>query len=688
MTLTILFANPSVANGQEGLPPIDVGDEWVFFETWKQEGKSLLLEVTVTVLRTEGFRGYQAYVLEYKAVNSQKDRLVYTFTQWLTADWLELKEVWEWKPANITDAYVSTPPLRLLQAPLTVGKRWVLDSTVEVTTTNETSTTQTIVKSEGVERVVTSVVDVEPPAGKFSAFLIEQRHNGKLESRSWIGFEAVWPPLALNVMMTVKYEAYLSNVTISGELHYWSRAPGLERLRVASIEFRRIIDVAVTIGSILIASGYALYRFRILPRLISYTIQRVTRHPQLRRPRYNLLKPMSYLALIIGVILTLSGYQLYRLSFSDLSPPIFWPVFLELSAQTIRWGAGVSALGLVPLVFMRVRFSPTFLALSTSAGIWLISINFYFQFLGDALAAVGIEYSFWLHQTQVGVGLGLLAGGTLAYISVWKDWETLSTNNTKVFDYSVVGSTIVAIPFAFTPYGYNVALRIVGIGAVTWAIWHFAAYRLAAIWVARAAGTRARTGSQYVFYLGREEAKVPFKASGIFRRSVLPLAMAFGIIPPIISLANLVPSKSAVDLLEGALQYGATMVNVAWFVVPTVTIFAGPLKWILEESRIGRYDTLTHAFEKVSVGRLIEELIGVGSLLSLLVFSYEAGRTPELTLLLMFLIVVTLLPTSLLATTLYVRLSMSGHLGAFVERLRGMGISITRMETADSATRP
>jgi len=173
---------------------------------------------------------------------------------------------------------------------------------------------------------------------------------------------------------------------------------------------------------------------------------------------------------------------------------------------------------------------------------------------------------------------------------------------------------------------------------------------------------------------------VPFKASGVFRRSIIHLQMAFGIIPLMIKLLNITPKGTGdIDL---ALQISATMVRVAWFVIPTIIFVAGPLKWIFEESGVRRCDRLTRAYKDLSLG-LFEEFVGIGSLISLLEFSYEAsGRIIEITILLAFLIVITLLPITLLATALYIRMSINRHIVGFIEYLRQLGMDVVPVDTA------
>jgi len=220
-----------------------------------------------------------------------------------------------------------------------------------------------------------------------------------------------------------------------------------------------------------------------------------------------------------------------------------------------------------------------------------------FKLLGYILTLEGTQYFFWLLMftdlIQWGIGPGLVAGGVLTYLLVSKDWGTISGKNTRVFDYTVVGTTVFAIAFAFTP---EVAIRILGLAAFTWIVWQFVTPKLVAVWVAGVTSDqRAKTSSRYLFYVEPRK-PVLFKASGVFRRSILPLQMAFGIIPLIIKLLNLAPSKATGDI-DLALQISATLVRVAWFVIPTIIFVAGPLKWIFEESGVRRCDRLTRAYK-------------------------------------------------------------------------------------------
>jgi len=382
---------------------------------------------------------------------------------------------------------------------------------------------------------------------------------------------------------------------------------------------------------------------------------------------------------MIGIIMIFFNILIYF--FVSNSPLIFSRVLLNISEgySLKEWCALFLSLGLTPLIFVKLRHSPVFLAASSAAGILMILATL--KLIGYILTLQGTQYFFWLLMStdviEWGIGPGLVAGGILTYLLVSKDWETISGRNTRVFDYTIVGVTVFATAFAFSS---PVAIRIFGIAAFTWIVWQFVTPKLVAVWVAGATrDQRAKTSSRYIFYM-EPRRPVPFKASGVFRRSILPLQMAFGIIPLIIKLLNITPKGTGdIDL---ALQISATMVRVAWFVIPTIIFVAGPLKWIFEESGVRRCDRLTRAYKDLSLG-LFEEFVGIGSLISLLEFSYEAsGRIIEITILLAFLIVITLLPITLLATALYVRMSINRHIVGFIEYLRQLDMEVVPVGTA------
>ncbi|MBS7623049.1 hypothetical protein KEJ39_05165 [Candidatus Bathyarchaeota archaeon] len=260
---------------------------------------------------------------------------------------------------------------------------------------------------------------------------------------------------------------------------------------------------------------------------------------------------------------------------------------------------------------------------------------------------------------------------------VSKDWKELSGRNTRVFDYAVVAATALGIAFAFSP---EVTSRILGLAAFTWIVWQYVTPKLVAVWVAGATQEqRMRTMSRYIFYV-EQRGPIQFTAGGVFRRSILPLQMAFGVIPLIIKLFNITPKATGdIDL---ALQTSAVMVRMAWFVIPTVIFVVGPLKWIFDESGVRRCDRLTRAYKDLSLG-LFEEFVGVGSLIFLLEFSYEtSGRVLEVTALLAFLIVITLLPITLLSTALYIRLSFNRHIKGFIDRLKQLGMEVVPVDLA------
>ena len=528
VNLSILLVKTMPVSGRESLPPINVGDEWVFYEVWEPtKNKSIPLVVTVTVQKTERFRGYEAYVIEYRAASSVSGSLVYTLTRWITADWLELKQVSSYVASgNVTSTLIPTPAMKLFEAPLEVGKSWSLDTVLEVSTTNESRTTQTTVRYDGIRCAVTSIADVEVISGHFRAYLIEQRRSGVLQSRRWVSFEAESSPLILGVSSVVKYEEYYQDkVTVTGELvSYKSKAVGEDNLRVANFGFNTIFGVTFTV-----VVAYAVY-----------TIQKLVRYPQLRRPRHNLLKPAGYLFLMIGIIMIFFNILIYF--FVSNSPLIFSRVLLNISEgySLKEWCALFLSLGLTPLIFVKLRHSPVFLAASSAAGILMILATL--KLIGYILTLQGTQYFFWLLMStdviEWGIGPGLVAGGILTYLLVSKDWETISGRNTKVFDYTIVGTAVFATAFAFSS---PVAIRIFGIAAFTWIVWQFVTPKLVAVWVAGATrDQRAKTSSRYIFYV-EPRRPVPFKASGVFRRSILPLQMAFGIIPLMIKLLNITP---------------------------------------------------------------------------------------------------------------------------------------------------
>jgi hypothetical protein len=665
--LSILLVKTIPVSGKESLPPINVGDEWVFYEVWEPtKNKSIPLVVTVTVQKTERFRGYEAYVIDYRAESSISGGLVYTLTRWITADWLELKQVSSFVASgNVTSTLIPNPAMKLIEAPLEVGKSWSLDTVLEVSTTNESRTTQNTVRYDGIRCTVTSIADVEVISGHFRAYLIEQRHSDVLQSRRWVSFETESPPLILAVSSIVKYEEYSQDkVTMTGELvSYRSKAVGADNLRIANFEFNTIFGVAF-----IVVVAYAVY-----------TIQKLVRHPQLRRSRHNLLKPVGYLFLMIGTILTFFIILIYFLVFN--SPLIISAVLLNiLEGYSLKeWSALFLSLGLTPLIFVKLRYNPVFLAASSAVGILMILATL--KLIGYILTLQGTQYFFWLLMStdiiEWGIGPGLVAGGVLTYLLVSKDWETISGKNTRVFDYTVVGTTIFATAFAFSS---AVTIRIFGLAAFTWIVWQFVTPKLVAVWVAGiTSDQRAKTSSRYIFY--KEPRKpIPFKASGVFRRSILPLQMAFGTIPMMIKLLNLAPK--ALGDIDSAFQIAGTLVRIAWFVIPTIIFVAGPLEWIFEESGIRRCDRLTRAYNDLSLG-LFEEFVGIGSLISLLDFSYDASnKNIEMTILLAFLIVIVLLPITLLATALYVRISINKHIIGFIECLRQLGMEVVTVDTA------
>ncbi|MEM3501842.1 MAG: hypothetical protein QXH16_05535 [Candidatus Bathyarchaeia archaeon] len=664
LSINIIFTQFQPVSGDGDLPPLNIGDESVYIETWKfKDGTAVIFGVTSKVQRTEQIRGHQAYLIEYTAREPSSGRLVYFIRRWVTGDWLLLMQTTNILAAgNVTYVETSTPPVRLLASPLRVGETWGQVATWNLTKINGTISSQGLVEYSNVECYVTSSEVLEFNSGKFHTVIVEQRRDGVLQSRSWVGLRVEGPLISLDMRTVVKYEDYsMMDHTVTGELvSHRSVTVGEEDIRLVGLSFVQILEV---VSLVVLAGAF-------------YKISRFVKRPRSFEATWNLLDPVGFTLMLAGLTVTALTLLTYSLIYTS-NPTISFVLINVLTRYSLlEWSAFLLCSGSVPLIFRRLGFSPRFLAVSTTAGIWILFSTI--KLLNSILNLQGSEYFYWLiifiDIVQSGVGPGLIVGGVLSCIFVVRDWEVLSKKDTKTFDYLVVASTVAAITFIFN---FEVASRILGLGIFTWVVWSLVSPKLSAYWVAGVTSRRrVETAARYIFYL-EDRGKIPFKFSGVFRRSILPLQMSFGTIPLIVKVFNPIPVRGGGEFIDVAMQNSAVMVRLAWFVVPTVIFFAGPLKWMMEESGVRRCDKRTNAFDDLSLG-LFEEFVGVGSIISLLDYTYDAtSRDIGLTILMAMLIVVTLLPITLLATALYVRISINRHTSDFIESLRALGLTVT-----------
>ncbi|MEM3381228.1 MAG: hypothetical protein QXQ11_03610 [Candidatus Bathyarchaeia archaeon] len=93
LSINIIFTQFQPVSGDGDLPPLNIGDESVYIETWKfKDGTAVIFGVTSKVQRTEQIRGHQAYLIEYTAREPSSGRLVYFIRRWVTGDWLLLMQ--------------------------------------------------------------------------------------------------------------------------------------------------------------------------------------------------------------------------------------------------------------------------------------------------------------------------------------------------------------------------------------------------------------------------------------------------------------------------------------------------------------------------------------------------------------------------------------------------------------------
>ncbi|MBS7623048.1 hypothetical protein KEJ39_05160 [Candidatus Bathyarchaeota archaeon] len=344
--LCLMLVAVTQASGIRSLPQINPGDEWVFYEVWeKAEGRSTPLVVTATVQGLERLSGYEAYVIEYRAVTSSTGSPVYVLTRWITADWLELKEALTIiGPRNLTSTRIPTQPVKLLETPLEVGRSWHIDTVLEVSTTIGAETNRTTLEYGGIECAVTSIVDLEVISGSYRTYLVEQRQGGVLQSRRWISIEAAEAPLILDMQSIVKYEEYSQDrAAVTGELaDYKSRSMGTDSLRLAGLGLKNVFSIAAAA-----VVGYGTYIF-----------QGFVKDPQRRRPRHRLLEPLGCFFLAIGLVFVVFSGLIYYLAFS--SSLVISRVLVQILTgySLLEWSAFFLSAGFTPPILHEDQVQP------------------------------------------------------------------------------------------------------------------------------------------------------------------------------------------------------------------------------------------------------------------------------------------------------------------------------------------
>lgn len=189
------------------IPPLHVGDSLVFVRTVQGASRRTESIVNVTVAAAEPSLGGQVF----KRI---EDSAYSVTTQWITSDWVVLKEETRWKSdvglakRNQTWLFEYSPGLQLLKSSLGQGETWELRSTYSLTITNSSGDARKYSGEAQYTRKVTSRESISVPAGDFDSVVIEEYQAQKLVFKSWLAVEADWNPISLRLGIPVRSESY------------------------------------------------------------------------------------------------------------------------------------------------------------------------------------------------------------------------------------------------------------------------------------------------------------------------------------------------------------------------------------------------------------------------------------------------------------------------------------------------
>jgi hypothetical protein len=154
-----------------------IGDSWTY-QVIFPDGESY--ELTESVKDTVQLNGTETYLL-------LRDDPQHASTEylWITPDWREIKTFQPSIGNMVANSSVTySPPIELLQIPLRVGDKWIVNSTVTTITQLKNSKIQAITRLVE-KREFEKIDEISTPAGSFRAFKVIVTMNGAPIEITW-----------------------------------------------------------------------------------------------------------------------------------------------------------------------------------------------------------------------------------------------------------------------------------------------------------------------------------------------------------------------------------------------------------------------------------------------------------------------------------------------------------------------
>ena len=338
-------------------------------------------------------------------------------------------------------------------------------------------------------------------------------------------------------------------------------------------------------------------------------------------------------------------------------PLLTFVLDLWLQWAPLALTAGIALLG---LYFGRFRLSIAYLTLT--AGLWATVLGWRSVQL---LLTLGEYENFWLlfstaYVAYSAVGPSLIAIGLLGILLAKRVTSGKKTaEDVTRLDYVVALSLIVtAAVSTLSPFA---TLQVLAVGLVAWVLWHFLSLPIAVGVVGN------RLSHNETLVPRPEEASVLDSSFlRIVRRSLLLIALTANVSPWLIRYVG--PQAT------NPLQYGASMVHYSWYILPTLGLLLGPVKWLIEETGIRHYDSKKRLFEPLRIPSVFQGLVGATAFISVGIAAYELANDIATGVTVFLLIFITTLPSALLAAFAYAKFSMPSRALRFKSQLIDRGI--------------
>lgn len=378
----------------------------------------------------------------------------------------------------------------------------------------------------------------------------------------------------------------------------------------------------------------------------------------------------EYLTRASGIVFTMWGVLLFVVGLGaqfwivsvnhQMSVQLVRPLVAFVSDLWFQWAPMVFTAGIALLGLHFGRFKLNIAYLTLTAGLSATVLGWR---IVQLILTFGKERSLWTlfsaaYIVYSAVGPSLILAGLMEVLLV----ERISSSKVAVatrLDYVATLSLIVTASVGIL--SLFSMLQVLGVALLAWVLWHFLSLPIAVQIVEK------RLSREGILVLRPERASVHDSSFlRVVRRSLLLIALTANVTPWLIRYVG--------PEVANPLQYGSLMVHYSWYILPTLGVLLGPVKWLIEETGISRCDSKKWLFEPLQIPSVLRSLVGVTAFLSVGIAAYELANDIPTGVAVFFLIFVTTLPSALLATFAYAKLSMPSLAARFKAKLTDRAI--------------